>query len=97
MSGARMAVFVVWGLAWGACKGSSGERPAELEQVPAERAAPEPRPEVVAPAAEDGEAPSAAQLPVAEDFQVEMATSIVKANYRGELDALEGELRAEGD
>lgn len=41
--------------------------------------------------------PSAHKLPVAEDFQAETAATIVQANYRAQLDALETELHAEAD
>lgn len=39
--------------------------------------------------------PSAAQLPVPEDFHAEAAASIAAGNYLGELDKLEAELRAD--
>ena len=43
----------------------------------------------------DDALPSARKLPAAEDFQAETAATIVQANYRAELDALETELHAE--
>jgi hypothetical protein len=54
-------------------------------------------PESESPAAQqaDDSTPSARKLPVAEDFQAETAATIVQANYRTELDALETELHAE--
>lgn len=98
MSGARLWVAAV-GCVLCACKGAARERPAELDTPPAEQVQPEravPTSPIEAPApAEESPPPTAAQLPVAEDFQAETAKAIVRANYRSELDALEGELRAD--
>jgi hypothetical protein len=94
-------------LAAGACTDKSEGRSAEPEQrraeeakeVEAERAhQPDKTPsQVTAPvAAPDQEAPpSAAQLPVPEDFQTETAATIMRANYLSELDKLETEVRAD--
>jgi hypothetical protein len=101
MNGARIQLVFVSALALCACKSTSSERPAELETEAHDRAEPPPpaavKPHEPAPVklADDSEPPSALQLPVAEDFQAETATAIVRSNYRRELEALETELRAD--
>ncbi|HET8935843.1 MAG TPA: hypothetical protein VFN67_20490 [Polyangiales bacterium] len=112
MSGVRICLVVFLGISIGACKATPSERPAELEEAepdhnelppPAAAKAPEPEAPPPAakgstpPAADGSETPSAAQLPVAEDFQLEMTAAIVRSNYRHELDNLESELRADGE
>lgn len=92
MSGTRTMVLLA-GLVFGACKAERAVEIEESEPTPPPGAK-QPEPEKVA---ESDEPPSAAQLPVAEDFQVETAAAIVRANYRSELEALEGELRADGE
>lgn len=103
----RRALAVAALLAAGACQGKSEGRPAEPEQRRAEEAKeveaelarqPDKAPgQVTSPvAAPDQEAPpTAAQLPVPEDFQAETATTIMRANYLSELDKLETEVRAD--
>lgn len=100
--------LTIWALlASSACKdkpeGRSPEpeqrRAAETKEVEAELAGqPENPPGVAtAPVAAPGKdtPPSAAQLPVPEDFQVETATTIMRANYLNELDKLETEVRTD--
>ena len=101
-----LAIWVL--VAASACKDKPEGRTPEPEQrraeesreVEAERARqPEAAPEVVtapvgAPDQEDV-APSAAQLPVPEDFQAETATTIMRANYLSELDRLETEVQTD--
>ena len=94
-------------LAAAACKDKSESRSAEPSQLRAEEAQeveaelarqPDKSPgQVTSPvAAPDREAPpTAAQLPVPEDFQAETATTIMRANYLSELDKLETEVRAD--
>ena len=101
-----MFSIVLVGLVLSACK-SQPERPAELEEPPADQVEPElpppppPPPPAAAkepqPAADSSDTPSAVELPVAEDFQAETAAAIVRSNYRHELDNLESEMRADGD
>ena len=106
MSFSRALAFAAL-LAAGGCKdkpeGRSAEpslrRAEEAKEVEAELARqPDKTPEqVTAPVASpDREAPpSAAQLPVPEDFQAETAATIMRANYLSELDKLETEVRAD--
>ena len=74
-------------------------RDEETKEVEAELARQPERPSGVAPAPvavpEDNALPSAAQLPVPEDFQPETTTTIMRANYLSELDRLENEVRAD--
>jgi hypothetical protein len=42
-----------------------------------------------------GDKPSAKEVPVAEDFQPAVTATIVRANYRAELDTIESELHTE--
>ena len=100
-----LAIGALWAVS--ACKDKPQGRSAEPEQrraeetreVEAERARQaEATPEVVtAPvAAPDQDVPpSAAQLPVPEDFQAETASTIIRANYLSELDKLETEVRTD--
>jgi len=63
----------------------------------ADEPAPEPAAEAV-PIADPpvlDEEPSAEELPVAEDFEEEVATAITSDNYGSELDALEKEIGAD--
>jgi hypothetical protein len=69
-------------------KTDQGDEPLRAIEAPM----PEPVPPVVEPAP-----PSAAQLPVAEDFQAETAATIMRANYRNELEALETEVHTDGN
>ena len=97
-----MMSIVVLGLALSACKSTPSERPAELEEPQNDNDQVEPPPPAAkapepAPAAPSSEPPTAAQLPVAEDFQVEATAAIVRANYRHELENLETEMRADGE
>ena len=100
--------LAIWALlAASACKdkpeGRSPEpeqrRAEETKEVEAELAHQPEKPPGVATApvaAPDQDAPpSAAQLPVPEDFQAETATTILRANYLSELDKLETEVRAD--
>ena len=101
--------LAIWALlAASACKEKPEGRPTEREQRRAEEAKeveaelarqPEnspPAQETAPVAAPHQEAPpTAAQLPVPEDFQAETAATIMRANYLGELDKLESELRAD--
>jgi hypothetical protein len=87
-----------------ACKDKPVTQPAaqlraeEAKEVEAELAR---QPAVVVPVLapeatpDRGASPSAAQLPVPEDFQAETATTIMRANYLNELDKLETEVRAD--
>jgi glucose/arabinose dehydrogenase len=75
-----------------ACGGEEAE-PAAV-QTPAEEPEAAPQPE---PNPEPEPAPVAvteATLPVAEDFEAEMATTVTPENYRAELDAVIAELDA---
>lgn len=94
MSGVRLVLIV---LALSACKSTRSERPAELEEPQTEVEPPPPAAKAPEPAAESSEPPTAAQLPVAEDFQTETTAAIVRANYRHELENLETEMRADGE
>jgi hypothetical protein len=99
MSGRHMLLLCMLTLC--ACKKPSQERPAELAVTDPEEERAQPGDEVqphapVTPTpTPSDEPPTAAQLPVAEDFQAETATTIIRANYHKELDALEGEMRAD--
>jgi hypothetical protein len=61
---------------------------AELARQPDEVTSPVSAPDQEAP-------PSAALLPVPEDFQAETAAAIVRTNYLNELEKLETEVRAD--
>jgi hypothetical protein len=86
------------------CKSRPEEqRPAARDEAPMQPEEPEePEPPVVLTPIRpeppvSNKTPTAAQLPVAEDFQLETTTTIVRANYLNELERLEADVRADGN
>jgi len=69
----------------------------KVPNAPEDKPAPESSEPVAAPTHpnQPDKSQGAHKLPVAEDFQAETAATIVQANYRAQLDALENELHAE--
>ena len=53
----------------------------------------EPQAQAPAPAEEEPMEPTAKDMPLAEDFEEEVATAITDQNYESELDALEKKLK----
>ena len=77
-------------LALGACTPEP-----EPATQPEEPAAPveEPQAEETPPAEEEPAEPTAADMPLAEDFEEEVATAVTDKNYESELETLEKELK----
>ncbi len=70
-----------------------GKDPVPPDAPPAAPAAPPAAPP--APEAEADDTPSAAALPVADDFEDEAATEVTEQSYRAQLDTIEKEVEAD--